>query len=216
MERTFKEVPSFTAKWQALGLNDDDLRTLENILLKDPKIGDVIRGTGGLRKVRIPMEYAGKRGGGRVIYIDIEVKECIYLLNVYAKNEQIDLTDKEKDVEKVGFSIKGGVIMSFYEEMERSLLEAIEIEKGNIPLVQKEDILAPTFTASDTEKKLIDEMIKLRKQQNISQHKLAEITGNRQQAISRMENKEHSPSLKLFYSIVRALGYDLKIVKRNV
>lgn len=96
MIRTFKEVPSFTAKWKALGLTDEDLGTLENILLKDPKTGDTISGTGGLRKIRIPMDNIGKRSGGRVIYVDIEIKECIYLLNVYAKNEQIDLTEKEK------------------------------------------------------------------------------------------------------------------------
>ena len=100
MERTFKEVPSFTEKWKSLGLTDDDLRTLQNILLKNPKTGDVIIGTGGLRKIRIPMEDTGKRGGGRVIYIDIEIKECIYLLDVYAKNEQPDLTDKERKMLK--------------------------------------------------------------------------------------------------------------------
>ena len=96
MYRTFKEVPSFTAKWQALGLTDDDLRTLESILLRDPKTGTAIPGTGGIRKIRIPIEETGKRGGGRVIYVDIEVKECIYLLNVYTKKEKIDLTEKEK------------------------------------------------------------------------------------------------------------------------
>ena len=55
----------------------------------------------------------------------------------------------------------------------------------------------------------------LRKEQNMSQNKLAELTGNKQQAISRLEKNEHSPSLKLFYSIVNALGYDIKLVKQN-
>lgn len=100
MPRIFKEVPSFTKKWQELGLNDEDLRILEEILLKDPKAGSAIRGTGGIRKIRIPMENVGKRSGGRVIYVDIEIKECIYLLNVYAKNEKIDLTEKEKNLLK--------------------------------------------------------------------------------------------------------------------
>lgn len=100
MNRTFKEVPSFTQKWKTLGLTDDDLRTLENILLKNPKTGTAITGTGGLRKIRIPIEETGKRGGGRVIYVDIEVKECIYLIDVYAKNEQTDLTEKEKKMLK--------------------------------------------------------------------------------------------------------------------
>ena len=56
MNITFKEVPSFTSKWKSLGLTDEDLRTLENILLKDPKTGKTIAGTGGLRKIRIPIE----------------------------------------------------------------------------------------------------------------------------------------------------------------
>lgn len=96
MTRTFKEMESFTRKWKEMGLNDDDLITLQKILLKDPKIGDVIPGTGGIRKIRIPVDNIGKRSGGRVIYIDIEVKESIYLLDVYAKNEKTDLTEKEK------------------------------------------------------------------------------------------------------------------------
>lgn len=98
MNRIFKEIPSFTAKWNALGLTDDDLRTLEEILLKDPKVGKAIKGTDGLRKIRIPLDHMGKRSGGRVIYVDIEIKECIYLLNIYAKNEKTDLTEKEKKV----------------------------------------------------------------------------------------------------------------------
>ena len=100
MTRTFKEVPSFTAKWQSLGLTDEDLRLLENVLLKDPKAGDAISGTGGIRKIRISMENIGKRSGGRVIYVDIEIKECIYLLNVYAKNEKTDLTAQERKMLK--------------------------------------------------------------------------------------------------------------------
>ena len=105
MNRTFKEVPSFTAKWQSLGLTDSDLRTLELILLKNPKVGSVISGTGGIRKIRIPVENTGKRGGGRVLYVDIEVKECIYLLDVYTKNEKIDLTKKEQKMLKKLVSI---------------------------------------------------------------------------------------------------------------
>lgn len=106
--------------------------------------------------------------------------------------------------------------MGFYEDMEKSLLEAIEMEKGNIPLTKKENMPAPTFTASDKERELIDELINLRKEQNMSQNRLAELTGNKQQAISRIEKKEHSPSLKLFYSMLHALGYDLKIVRQSI
>lgn len=95
----------------------------------------------------------------------------------------------------------------------QGLLEAVEIEKGNVSLIQKEHMPAPTFIASEREKELIDEIVNLRKEQNMSQNQLAKLTGNKQQAISRIEKKEHNPSLKSFYSIVNALGYDLKIVK---
>ncbi|MBR2401533.1 MAG: type II toxin-antitoxin system RelE/ParE family toxin [Lachnospiraceae bacterium] len=96
MYRTFKEAPMFTKKWQSLGLTDEDLRRLENVLLKDPKFGDVIQGTGGIRKIRIPLDNIGKRSGARVIYVDVEIKETIYFINVYAKNEKDNLTEDEK------------------------------------------------------------------------------------------------------------------------
>lgn len=103
----------------------------------------------------------------------------------------------------------------FFDETMQGLLEAVAIEKGEISLEKKDNMPAPTFIASDKEKELIDELISLRKEQNISQSELAKLTGNKQQAISRLENKEHSPSLKLFYSMAHALGYDVKLVKCN-
>lgn len=101
----------------------------------------------------------------------------------------------------------------FFDDTMQGLLEAVAIEKGEISLEQKQNMPAPTFVASDKEKELIDELINIRKEKNISQSELAKLTGNKQQAISRLETKEHSPSLKLFYSMVNALGYDLKLVK---
>ena len=82
MNRTFVEVPLFTRKWKELGLTDENLRDLENILLENPKSGDIIQGTGGIRKIRIPVDKKGKRGGGRVIYVDIELRETIYFINL--------------------------------------------------------------------------------------------------------------------------------------
>ena len=99
MNRTFIEVPQFSRKWQELGLTDENLKALEEELLNDPKAGVAIQGTGGIRKIRIPMENKGKckRGGARVIYVDIELKETIYFINVYyTKDEKDDLTEEEK------------------------------------------------------------------------------------------------------------------------
>ncbi len=102
----------------------------------------------------------------------------------------------------------------FFTDTMQGLMEALEIERGNIPLTEKSDMPSKTLIASTKEQELIDEIVNIRKENNISQTQLAALTGNKQQAISRLEKKENSPSLKLFYSIVDALGYDIKLVKR--
>ena len=105
--------------------------------------------------------------------------------------------------------------MGFYEDMEKALLEAIEIEKGNIPLKERENMPAPTFYVADDDDKLIDEIVEIRKAENMSQIELAKKAGSTQQVISRLERKTNSPSLKLFISILDALGYKLQIVKKG-
>ena len=103
----------------------------------------------------------------------------------------------------------------FFEETMQGLLEAIEMEKGYVPTIQKENMPALTYCADTREQGLIDEYVALRKELNVSQKELADYIGSKQQAISRIEKKEHCPSLKLFCSMVNALGYELKIVKKN-
>ena len=100
-----------------------------------------------------------------------------------------------------------------FEDTLSGLLEAIEISKGQVSLESKQDMPAPTFRAVDQEQELIVQMIAMRKQQHISQKQLAEMTGNKQQAISRIEKHEHSPSLKSFSHILHALGYTLELKK---
>ena len=103
--------------------------------------------------------------------------------------------------------------MSFYEDMEKSLLEAIEMEKGNIPVKERRNMPAKTYYISDVDDDDIDDVIELRKKENISQEELATLTGSTQQAISRFEKKTHSPSLKFFMTIVKAMGYKVQLVK---
>lgn len=97
MTRTFVELPLFRSKWKALGLDDDDLKRLQEEMLLDPKTGDVIRNTGGIRKMRFAFEHRGKSGSVRVIYIDFEVYEKIYLLTAYSKNEKDNLSKAERN-----------------------------------------------------------------------------------------------------------------------
>ena len=100
LSRIFVELPSFIARWKSLGLTDDDLLRLEIDLLSDPKIGAVMQGTGGVRKVRFAFENRGKSGSIRVIYIDFEVYEKIFLLTAYARADQSSLTKKERNALK--------------------------------------------------------------------------------------------------------------------
>lgn len=97
MSRIFVELPSFIVRWKSLGLTDEDLRRLESELLNNPKVGAVMQGTGGVRKVRFAFESTGKSGSVRVIYIDFEVYEKIYLLTAYAKAKQENLTKGERN-----------------------------------------------------------------------------------------------------------------------
>lgn len=97
MTRTFVELPIFRSRWEDLGLTDVDLRRLQIELLSDPKIGAVMQGTGGVRKMRFAFEHQGKSGGVRVIYVDFEIYEKIYLLTAYTKNEKENLTKEERN-----------------------------------------------------------------------------------------------------------------------
>lgn len=97
MTRLFVELPSFRTEWKAMGLTDEDLKRLQEELLANPKIGAVLRGTGGIRKMRFAFEQRGKSGSIRVIYIDFEVYEKIYLLTAYPKNEKDNLSTAERN-----------------------------------------------------------------------------------------------------------------------
>lgn len=107
MTREFIFTKPFRDSWNRMGLNDNDLKQLEEILLKNPQEGDVIQGTGGARKLRIQLEGRGKRGGGRVIYLDVFEKEKLYLLLAYPKNVQDNLTPmQEKAIKALVDAIK--------------------------------------------------------------------------------------------------------------
>ena len=96
MTRVFIELPEFQKAWSSMGLTDDDLNDLEIFLTNNPEYGDVIPGTNGLRKLRWAAKGKGKRGGARVLYLDILVVEKIYLITAYSKDTKIDLSASEK------------------------------------------------------------------------------------------------------------------------
>lgn len=100
MTREFVYVKTFSEKWGSLGLSDDDLLALEVTLLLNPKAGDVVQGTGGIRKLRWALQSKGKSGGIRIGYVDIEVCGKLYVLDLFPKSEKDNYTDSEKKVLK--------------------------------------------------------------------------------------------------------------------
>jgi hypothetical protein len=90
----FVETPVFTRELQDL-MSDDDYRALQSALLLRPEAGDLIPGGGGLRKVRWGLPGTGKRGGLRLIYYWQKAEDRIYMLLVYRKSRQEDLTPQQ-------------------------------------------------------------------------------------------------------------------------
>lgn len=97
MKAIFVELPAF-AKYCPEYLDDEGFRDLQNSLMANPEAGDVIEGTGGLRKIRQPdpRRGKGKRGGLRVIYYWWDGKRQFWLFTLYDKDELDDLSAKEK------------------------------------------------------------------------------------------------------------------------
>jgi len=90
----FVRLPSFERSAEGV-LSEDDIRALERELVEQPRKGDVLRGGGGVRKVRAAIQGRGKSGSARVVYLYVEVREKIYLLLCFPKNEQATLTPEQ-------------------------------------------------------------------------------------------------------------------------
>lgn len=87
----FIETPIFTKRIKVM-LDDEDYRALQGALVLRPEQGALIKGSGGLRKIRWTFKGQGKRGGIRVIYYWHSGEETCYMLYAYGKAEQVDLT----------------------------------------------------------------------------------------------------------------------------
>ena len=93
-------------------------------------------------------------------------------------------------------------------------------EKVDISALIKEKLdadaeLKEMWDNSRMEYDVLGDLIKIRKEKGLSQTELAEMSGNKQQVISRIENKENSPTLKTICSILNALDYEIQLVPRQ-
>jgi hypothetical protein len=88
------ETPEFLSATRKL-MNDDERTVLVEYLAYNPTAGDLIPGTGGVRKLRWGLDGRGKRGGARVIYFHHNAGMPLFALTAFAKNERADLSQQD-------------------------------------------------------------------------------------------------------------------------
>lgn len=107
VEITVLQLPKFKAEATEL-IGSDGIEALAVYLIDHPGAGDVIPGSGGVRKLRWAAKGKGKRGGARIIYLYVVIAARIYLIRCYAKNVKTDLTsDEKKQLRQIAAHLKG-------------------------------------------------------------------------------------------------------------
>jgi len=91
------ETPDFLADARAAGLTEAERMKIVTRLASDPEAGEPIPGTGGARKLRFAGRGKGKSGGYRVITFYSGADVPVFLLNVFAKGDRVDLTEAERN-----------------------------------------------------------------------------------------------------------------------
>lgn len=88
-------------------MSKTELEAFKFFIACNPTAGDIIPGTGGVRKVRWGIGNRGKSGGARVIYYFMTPNYPIYLLTAYSKSKKASLTDSQKqDIKRIATAIK--------------------------------------------------------------------------------------------------------------
>jgi hypothetical protein len=93
---TVIETAEFIARASRLMSEEQRARVVE-LLARDPECGDIMQGTGGVRKVRVALAGRGKSGGARVIYYFHSDRLPVFALTVFAKNESANLTPAQRN-----------------------------------------------------------------------------------------------------------------------
>lgn len=98
-KQTVVETPSYIARAGKL-FGEGEREDIVAMVAEDPECGDVMSGTGGFRKVRVPRQGMGKSGGARVVYIWRNDKFPAFLITVFPKNKKANLTKAERNALK--------------------------------------------------------------------------------------------------------------------
>jgi hypothetical protein len=98
--QTVVETQDYLNDAKSVGLTEKEREDIALWIAANPDAGDAIEGTGGARKVRFAGKGKGKSGGYRVITFYSGTDIPVFLLNVFAKNEKADLSQKERNTLK--------------------------------------------------------------------------------------------------------------------
>ena len=90
------ETPEFLSATRKL-MSDEERGLLVDYLAYNPTSGEIVPGTGGMRKLRWGLEGRGKRGGARVIYFHHNAEMPLFALTAFAKNERADLSQQDRN-----------------------------------------------------------------------------------------------------------------------
>lgn len=93
---TVVETPEFLSAASKL-MSEEERALLVDYLAYNPAAGDLIPGTGGVRKLRSGLKGRGKRGGARVVYFHHNAGMPLFALTAYAKNERADLSQQDRN-----------------------------------------------------------------------------------------------------------------------
>jgi len=101
MDLLFVEAAPFSVERDDY-MPPEQFREVQNVLMAEPRKGDVIPDTGGIRKLRAPhaVRGKGKRGGCRLLYLYLPEANEIHFLAIFSKDEKIDLTARDKKAAK--------------------------------------------------------------------------------------------------------------------
>jgi hypothetical protein len=91
------QTPEYVQSVKRLGLSETEAHAIVQKIAENPTLGDLIPGTGGARKWRVPFGGKGKRGGGRVVSYYAGEDIPVFLLDIFSKGEKINLTQSERN-----------------------------------------------------------------------------------------------------------------------
>ena len=95
------ELPTYVNQAKKLKLSDYERELIVTHISFNPRGGEVISGTGGVRKVRVPLADKGKSGGYRVISYYCGEDAPVILISIFKKTKQLSLTSEDKNRMKV-------------------------------------------------------------------------------------------------------------------